>query len=63
MNWERSYLMAVDHPYLGDRRLEQALLFSLYGLRRRSGVRDPGLSEVIAAFREDALWWSWWRRR
>ena len=46
--------MAVDHPFLGDRRLEQALAFSLCGCVQRSGVRDPALGEAIAAFREDA---------
>ena len=52
--WERNCLVAVDHPFLGDRRLEQALVFSLYGCRQRFGARDPGLGEAIAAFREDA---------
>ena len=46
--------MAVDHPFLGDRRLEQALEFSLCGCRQRSGARDFALAEAIAAFREDA---------
>ena len=54
LRWERSCLMAVDHPFIGDRRLEQALAFSLCGCRQRSGVRGPGLGEAIAAFREDA---------
>ena len=53
-DWERSLLMAVDHPYLGVRRLEQALVFSLCGCRQRSGARDPGLAEAIVRFREDA---------
>ena len=56
-DWERSCLVAVDHPFLGDRRLEQALGFSLCGCRQRSGVRDPGLGEAIAEFRADAAGW------
>ena len=54
IHWERVCLVAVDHPFIGDRRLEQALAFSLYGCVQRSGARDPGLGAAIAAFREDA---------
>ena len=55
--WERSELVALDHPFLGDRRLEQALVFSLCGCVQRFGARDPELGEAIAAFRADAAGW------
>ena len=54
LRWERSCLVAVDHPFLGDRRLEQALAFSLCGCVQRSGAMQLALGEAIEAFREDA---------